>query len=132
MTILRDYQEKAVKKLITEFSDLITTAENEVCILKAPTGSGKTIISAEFLKRFVKEVRNLGKFSFIWISVRRLHDQSKDKLEKYYEHDQSLKCSNFEDLIDKKIDENEILFINWDSINKKNINIFVRGKRARQ
>ena len=124
--ILRDYQEKAVRNLTIKFSDLITTPEDEVCILKAPTGSGKTIICAEFLKRFVKDAKDLGKFSFIWISVRRLHNQSKDKLEKYYDRDQSLTCSNFEDLIDRKIEENEILFINWDSINKKNISIFVR------
>ena len=37
-----------------------------------------------------------------------------------------LKCSYFEDLEDRKIGENEILFINWHSINKKDINIFVR------
>jgi len=55
-----------------------------------------------------------------------LHEQSKEKLEKYYEDDRTLKCSYFEDLEDRKIAENEILFINWHSINKKDINIFVR------
>lgn len=106
--------------------DLTQSSENEICVLQAPTGSGKTIICAEFLKRFVKEQKNQAKYSFIWISVRRLHDQSKDKLEKFYESDEAIKCSHFEDLVDRKIDENEILFINWDSINKKDINIYVR------
>ena len=55
-----------------------------------------------------------------------LHEQSKEKLEKYYENDRILQCSYFDDLQDKKIDENEILFINWQSINKKDINIYVR------
>ena len=126
MIILRNYQAKAVKNLSTKFQNLLQSSENEVCVLKAPTGSGKTIICAEFLKRFVKENKNSGKFSFIWISVRRLHDQSKDKLEWIYESDHALKCSYFEDLVDKKIDENEILFINWDSINKKDISILIR------
>ncbi len=126
MITLRDYQDKAVGNLLTKFSNLVQSSENEVCVLKAPTGSGKTIICAEFLKRLVKEDKIHEKFSFIWISVRRLHDQSKDKLEWYYESDDSLKCSYFEDLVDKKIDENEILFINWDSINKKNISVIIR------
>ena len=55
-----------------------------------------------------------------------LHEQSKEKLEKYYEDDRLLQCSYFEDLEDRQIGENEILFINWHSINKKDINIYVR------
>ena len=55
-----------------------------------------------------------------------LHEQSKEKLEKYYEDDRLIQCSYFEDLEDRKIGENEILFINWHSINKKDINIYVR------
>jgi type III restriction enzyme len=126
MIILKDYQEKAVGSLLRKFDNLLQSSENEVCVLKAPTGSGKTIICAEFLKRFAKEGKHLGKFSFIWISVRRLHDQSKDKLEWYYESDHILNCSYFEDLVDKKIDENEILFINWDSINKKDRSVIIQ------
>jgi type III restriction enzyme len=125
MMILKEYQEKAIKKLVTKSQDLLDSSDNEICVLQAPTGSGKTIICAEFLKRFVKEY-NEKKFSFVWISVRGLHDQSKDKLDRFYESDQFLKCSYFEELVDKKIDENEILFVNWDSINKKNKNVFIR------
>ena len=36
-----------------------------------------------------------------------------------------LECSNLEELTDKKISENEILFLNWESINKKD-NVFIR------
>ena len=55
-----------------------------------------------------------------------LHEQSKEKLEKYYEDDRLIECSYFEDLEDRKIGENEILFINWHSINKKDINLYVK------
>ncbi len=123
--ILKEYQEKAIKKLVSKSQDLLDSSDDEICVLQAPTGSGKTIICAEFLKRFIKEY-NEKKFSFVWISVRGLHDQSKDKLDRFYENDQLLKCSYFEELVDKKIDENEILFVNWDSINKKNKNVFIR------
>ncbi len=125
MIVLRDYQENAVERLLENSENLLRSHENEICVFQAPTGSGKTIIMAEFLKRFVKSQKQ-HKFSFIWISVRKLHDQSKDKLERFYEVDQTLHCSYFDDLQDKKLSENEILFINWHSINKKDINIYVR------
>lgn len=126
MIALRDYQVRAVEQLQYNVENLLRSAENEVCIFQAPTGSGKTIMIAEFLKRLVKNRKDRQKFSFVWISVRRLHDQSKDKLDWYYEDDRLLTSSYFEDLQEKRIDENEILFINWHSINKKDINVYIR------
>jgi type III restriction enzyme len=81
---------------------------------------------SEMLKQLVKDHQNDKKYSFVWVSVRMLHEQSKEKLEKYYEDDRLIQCSYFEDLEDRKIQENEILFINWHSINKKDINIYVK------
>jgi type III restriction enzyme len=126
MIELKDYQIKAINKLKNEVNELLESTENKTCIFKAPTGSGKTIMIAEFLKRLVKDRTDDKKFSFIWITVRMLHEQSKDKLEKYYESDRTLKCSYFEDLENKMIGENEILFFNWSSINKKEINLYVK------
>ena len=126
MIELKHYQIDAVKQLLDNTERLLKSSENEICILQAPTGSGKTIIIAEYLKGLVSTIRNPKKFSFIWLTVRKLHDQSKDKLERYYERDRILTCSYFEDLEDRRIGENEILFINWDSINKKDINIYVK------
>jgi type III restriction enzyme len=125
MIQLRDYQVNAVERLLAETEVLLRSPENEICVFQAPTGSGKTLIVAEYLRRLIRQ-KNRPALSFIWISVRKLHEQSKDKLEKYYENDRLLRCSYFEDLEDKKIAENEILFINWHSINKKDINIYVR------
>ena len=51
--------------------------------------------------------------------------QSKEKLEKYYEELQSINCSYFEDLQDSQIQDREILFFNWNSINQKD-NIYIR------
>jgi len=53
------------------------------------------------------------------------HIQSREKLEKYFEESRALKCSYFEDLDDRKIGENEILFFNWESINKAD-NVYIR------
>jgi type III restriction enzyme len=122
MIELRDYQKTAVKDLFERFEQMLKSSEKEICVFKAPTGSGKTIVVADLLKKLVKKKKD-NRFSFVWIAPRKLHDQSKDKLEKIY-YDQLLKCSNFEDLQDNKIDQNEILFFNWESINKKN-NIYI-------
>ncbi len=122
----KGYQTEVVKRLQEKVERLLKTSEKEVIVFQAPTGSGKTFMVSELLKNLVRDRNNDKKFSFVWISVRMLHEQSKEKLEKYYEDDRLLQCSYFEDLADKKIGENEILFINWHSINKKDINIYVR------
>jgi len=126
MIELKNYQKQAVESLQAKINNCLKSSENEVVIFQSPTGSGKTVMVSELLKEIVRNRKDDKKFSFVWISVRMLHEQSKDKLEKYYEDNRLLKCSYFEDLEDRKIGENEILFINWHSINKKDINIFIR------
>ncbi len=120
------YQKDAIKSLKIKVENCLRSSENESIIFQAPTGSGKTFMISKLLKEIVKDRKDDKKFSFVWVSVRMLHEQSKEKLEKYYEDDRLLTCSYFEDLEDKMIRENEILFINWSSINKKDINIYVR------
>jgi len=126
MPKLKDYQKQAVENLHRKIENSLRSSDNEVVIFQAPTGSGKTVMVSELLKDLVENRHDDSKFSFIWVSVRMLHEQSKEKLEKYYEDDRTLKCSYFEDLEDRRIGENEILFINWHSINKKDINIYVK------
>ncbi|MDD3487559.1 MAG: DEAD/DEAH box helicase family protein [Candidatus Moranbacteria bacterium] len=122
----KNYQEKAIVKLKQEVNDLLDAEGNKICIFKSPTGSGKTLMMAEFLKRIIDSRIDGKKFSFIWIAVNKLHDQSRNSLKKYYDQfGVGLKCSYFEDLDERKIGENEILFLNWASINKKG-NIYVR------
>ena len=120
---LRGYQEGALRELFEKFERMLKSSEQKTCVFKAPTGSGKTVVVAELLRKLVKEKKD-NRLSFVWIAPRKLHEQSKKNLESNYEHDQLLTCSNFEDLQDNKIDQNEILFFNWESINKKN-NIYI-------
>lgn len=123
----KDYQEKAIVKMKREVNELLDADGNKICIFKAPTGSGKTLMMAEFLKRFIDSRADGKTFAFIWIAVNKLHDQSRNSLKKYYDqYGVGLKCSYFEDLYDRRIGENEILFLNWASINKKG-NIYVRA-----
>jgi len=123
----RKYQETAIVKLKREANELLDADGNKICIFKSPTGSGKTLMMAEFLKRLIDSRIDGKKFSFIWIAVHKRHDQSRNSLKKYYDQfGVGLKCSYFEDLDDRQIGENEILFLNWASINKKD-NVYVRA-----
>jgi len=124
---LKIYQEKAIEKLLITTKEFLSSPESKRIVFKAPTGSGKTIMMAEFLKRLVNDREIKQPLSFIWIAPRPvLTEQSKKKLENYFENIQTIKCSFFEDLEDRKIGENEILFINWESINKREKNVYFR------
>ena len=93
---LKDYQNTAIKKLLTRSKELLAQSGGKKVIFKAPTGSGKTIMTAEFLKQLVDDNEIKTPLSFIWTAPRKLHTQSKEKLEKYYEDTRALECSNDE------------------------------------
>ena len=122
---LKIYQENAIDELLTKSKRLLGYSNNKKLVFKAPTGSGKTIMMAEFLKQLVDDREIRQSLSVIWTAPRQLHIQSREKLENYFETSQALKCSYFEDLDDRKISENEILFFNWESINRAD-NIYIR------
>ena len=115
------YQNEAIKKLHGEFRDM-WNKDRGICIFQSPTGSGKTIIVANFIKRLVRHEDD--RISFVWIAPRNLYRQSKDKLEKIYSDD-ALRCSYPEAIQDSKIAQNEIMFINWESINKNDKNVWM-------
>lgn len=122
---LKIYQENAIDELLDDSKKLLERVEPQKLVFKAPTGSGKTIMMAEFLKRLIDDREIKQPLSFIWTAPRQLHIQSKDKLENYFETSRALECKFFEDLSDRKIDENEILFVNWEHINKTNA-VYIR------
>jgi type III restriction enzyme len=122
---LKIYQENAIDDLLTKTKRLLGYSGNKKLVFKSPTGSGKTIMTAEFLKQLVDDRDIKQSLGFIWTAPRQLHIQSREKLENYFETSRALKCSFFEDLDDRKISENEILFFNWESINKAD-NIYIR------
>lgn len=122
---LKDFQNSAIKKMIERSSELLDQGDLRKIVLDAPTGSGKTIMMAEVLKQI--SILNKGKYeiSFIWTAPRSLHYQSLLKLNQYYKKCNTLNCSEFSDLTRNEISQNEILFLNWESINKKN-NLIVK------
>jgi type III restriction enzyme len=126
MIVLRNYQKKAIRELSEGLKQLLEYKGQFVVSFKAPTGSGKTLMVSESLSAIAGDIGIKHDISFVWISVRSLHEQSKKKLEEYLINNRLIKCSYFEELQDRQISKNEILFINWESINKKDINILIR------
>ena len=125
--ILKNFQTKAVSDLIDKSQKLLKLSGNRKLIFRSPTGSGKTIMMAEYIERFVLDKISSDDFCFIWATPRKtLTLQSKSKLEKYFQYKKLLKCSEFHELQDNKISTNEVLFLNWESINKSNKNTIVR------
>jgi len=122
---LKIYQENAIDDLLNKTKRLLGYSGGKKLVFKSPTGSGKTIMMAEFLKQLVDDREVRQSLGFIWTAPRQLHIQSRDKLENYFETSQALKCSYFEGLDDRKISENEILFVNWEHINRADA-IYIR------
>jgi type III restriction enzyme len=122
---LKPYQEEAVQKLFQSSRELLSQGGNRKLVFKAPTGAGKTIMMAEFLRILAVESPTREGISVIWTAPRKLHTQSMDKLKKHFADTYAFKCSEFRGLVDKAISSNEILFMNWESINKTEKNTIV-------
>lgn len=122
--VLTTYQEEAARELLENTKRLLRQAADKKIVFRAPTGAGKTIMMAEFLARFADDTDH-PLCAFIWAAPRQLHEQNKEKLERYFEDSRAMECSFFEDLDDRQIGENEILFFNWESI-RQDDNIYIR------
>jgi len=131
---LKNYQDIAVDKLLSISKKLLQKEGTRICVLKAPTGSGKTIMVADWLEKLASERLDTS-YSFIWISGNNLHKQSKEKLEKYLSLSRYT-LSYLEDIQEGKFKENEIVFVNWLSLVKKDKktgefnNVFMRENES--
>lgn len=114
---INELTETAVKLLNDKYRDQGTI------VLKAPTGSGKTYMISQAITKIVKQQGSKASYCFIWLSVNSLHEQSRQSLSQYLEDEKLLECITIDDIQNNTIEENEIVFINWDSLIKEN-NVF--------
>ncbi len=121
MIQLKPFQEIAVNSLIKHTRMLIQSPGSDMkFVFKAPTGSGKTIMTAEYLKRLTNEdwATNL---VFIWVSLYDLHTQSREKLKDYL-LDSSYSLKALEELGESALADNTIVFVNWHSLTTQKTN----------
>ena len=113
------YQEDAVNSLVDAFRELLRTRhESTQVVFKSPTGSGKTIMTAELLKRLAFEDLPQD-YVYIWASMYKLHDQSRQKLQDYLS-DSRYGLIGIEEMSADALEPNTILFTNWESVIKTN------------
>ncbi len=128
------YQQKAVDELVNKTIDLLGLRGNRhTLVFKSPTGSGKTVMASEMLMRLNQELAErpdapFTEVAYIWIAPNKLHEQSYFKMKNFFTETCALHPVIYDELdhsADGYIKPGEILFVNWESINKDK-NIMVR------
>ena len=98
---LKNYQEKAVNKLLSRTKELFDESlDKRTIVFQAPTGSGKTFMMSQYIEQLIEEFEDKD-LCFLWLSIGKgaLHMQSYDSLRKYHMvlflllnlHDQAIK-----------------------------------------
>lgn len=119
MFTLKPFQENAIARLKVQFLDLWKSPSKQLpLVFKSPTGSGKTVMLAQFLRDLVSDPRFVGNdVAFLWMSKGpTLVEQSKDKLFNYYGGASELELLDINDLNRKVLTKNSVFFINWEKL----------------
>ena len=122
MINLKPFQETAIAQLKEKFLTLWKLGDHNLNLtFKSPTGSGKTIMMAQFLRDIVADPRfSHGDVGFVWITNSdSLAMQSKDKLFSYYGGASENPLVDMNDLRDGSIPKNGVFFINWQKVVSK-------------
>jgi len=127
------YQQKAVKELVDKTIELLSlSGHRKSLIFKAPTGAGKTVMASQMLNDLTEELQLRGdcpyqQVAYIWIAPNKLHQQSYFKMKDFFSETHLLRPVMYDELDQSEgyIKPGEILFVNWESINKEK-NVMVR------
>ena len=127
------YQQKAVKELVDKTIELLgLSGHRKMLIFKAPTGAGKTLMASQMLGLLTEELQSRGdclyqQVAYIWIAPNKLHQQSYFKMKDFFSETHLLRPVMYDELDQSEgyIRPGEILFVNWESINKEK-NVMVR------
>lgn len=131
------YQGKAVEQLTEKTIGLLNEGgSRRKIIFEAPTGSGKTIMACQAIANIVDSLKADGankyeEAAFIWFAPRKLHIQSYMKLKGAFEDGRELHPVMFDELDQSKgIQSGEILFVNWESINREDNRMVQDGESS--
>ncbi len=122
MYLLKEFQEKAVKNLLTYTFEALNNSQDQIPILlEAPTGSGKTVMMADYLFRMIDELPLQpglnDNVAYIWFAPNTLHIQSFNSLKKLYADSAKLNCIDLNELSsDPVLNPHDLLFVNWSSV----------------
>jgi len=115
---LLKFQKKAIDELNEVFIKIWKKDERQLPIVfKSPTGSGKTLTIAHFIRGLNHLPQWKQDKAFIWITFNDdLAMQSRDKFKEYFENNLENALLSVNDINRGKLYENDILFLNWQKI----------------
>lgn len=116
---LKTFQKIAVDQLSDTFLELWKTGKYRIpLVFKAPTGAGKTIILAEFLRCLDDNHQFHEDKAYIWVSFGgdESYMQSKNKLYSYFNEGTDMNLKDVNNLSEGKLYKNNIFFVNWSKI----------------
>ncbi len=119
---LKQYQETAIDELTSIVKGLLgKEGMKKVCVFQAPTGSGKTIMTAKFIEELVKGLPDED-MCFVWVTIGKgnLHLQSKHSLERIFRG--APRVSLVEEEFTggrERIVKNEVVVVNWEKLRTK-------------
>lgn len=111
---LFDFQKEASSWLIDNTLNLPKN-DSKTLIMKAPTGSGKTIILLDYIDQYFDYTYD--KISFVWLTIGagELEEQSKDKMDRLLPDRYSKTLS---DALQSGFEGGDVTFINWEAVNR--------------
>ncbi len=119
------YQENAINELTDKVIKLLNLGgKRRKIVFEAPTGAGKTVMACQTLANIADELKNRGEcryreVAYIWVAPRKLHLQSYASLKGAFQENHRLRPIMFDELEQSEgIQPGEILFVNWESVNK--------------
>ena len=129
MLKLRKCQQEAVEQLIKKTRHLTIAAERKSILFVAPTGAGKTIVLAYFIKTFLLNQQfNDQKHAFLWLSPGKggLERQSTNKINQILQT-AGIKVADFNYFCHKgSLAKIDVVVINWEKVNRES-NKFYQG-----
>lgn len=106
-----DFQEEAIEWLIDSSASSTT---KKTLVLKAPTGSGKTVILIQYINRFLSEHKNT---AFVWLCPGKgdLEEQSRNSMIKFIPTRQTY---DLFEALSSGFTKGSTTFINWERVTK--------------
>ena len=130
------YQQNAINELTDKTIRLLNLGgKRHKIVFEAPTGAGKTVMTCQTLANITDELKSRGdsrfqEVAYIWFAPRKLHLQSYASLKNAFGETRKLRPVMFDEIDQSEgIQLGEILFVNWESVNKES-NVMVRESES--
>lgn len=109
---LFEFQEKCVQFLL----DATSSGDKNTVIVKAPTGSGKTLILIDYIDKYLYNINS--NTSFVWLCPGKgnLEEQSRKKMIK---HLPNRSTKNLFEVLRSGFEAGDTTFINWELVTKR-------------